>query len=158
MLPLASQGRLPFLASVIEGGAYGRLASITPNRHKALWTTLATGKYPYKHGLVGERRYPTPWITPSGALDLLPAGMAFPWWGTFGADPIPTDARDRRVLAMWEILPRLGVGTGLVGWPASDPASEAVTPNSSPTAANASARSSRPDAGSPRPSTPTITS
>jgi hypothetical protein len=124
VLPLASQGRLPFLASVIEGGAYGRLASITPNRRKALWTTLATGKYPYKHGLLAERRYPTPLFTPSGALDLLPAGMAFPWWGTFGADPIPTDARDRRVLAMWEILPRLGVGTGLVGWPASDPASE----------------------------------
>jgi hypothetical protein len=123
VLPLASQGRLPFLASVIDGGAYGRLSSITPNRRKALWTTLATGKYPYKHGLVAERSYPAPLLAPGGVLELLPAGMGFRWWGTYGTDPVPTDARDREVLATWEVLPRLGVGTGVVGWPASDPAS-----------------------------------
>ena len=123
VLPLASQGRLPFLASVVEGGAYGRLASIPPHRRKALWTTLATGKYPYKHGLIGEESFPAPLLAPGGALDLLPAGLGFRLWGTLGAEPRPTDAGDRGVLAVWQVLPRLGMGTGVVGWPASGPVS-----------------------------------
>lgn len=125
LLPLASQGRLPFLARVVEEGAYGRLGSLSPNRRKALWTTLATGKYPYKHGLLGEARYPLPMLVRDGVADLLPAGLEFAVWGTLGARPRPTDARDRQVLALWEILPRLGVGSGVVGWPASDPVSPA---------------------------------
>ena len=48
ILPLAGQGRLPFLATVLQNGAYGRLSSIVPTRRDALWTTLATGKYPFK--------------------------------------------------------------------------------------------------------------
>lgn len=123
VLPLASQGRLPFLSSVIDGGAYGRLESIAPNHRKVLWTTLATGKYPYKHGLVGEERHPAPLLARGAQLELLPAWLGFRTWGTFGTPPRRTDAGDRGVLAVWEVLPRLGLGTGLVGWPASAPAS-----------------------------------
>ena len=123
VLPLASQGRLPFLSSVIGGGAYGRLESIAPYRRKALWTTLATGKYPYKHGLVSEVRFAMPWIAPGAEVDLLPAWLGFRTWGTFGSPAVRTDADDRRVQAVWEVLPQLGMGTGVVGWPASAPAS-----------------------------------
>ena len=137
ILPLASQGRLPFLANVVEGGAYGRLASIPPWRKKALWTTLATGKYPYKQGLIGEETWPAPLLVPDGALDLLPAGLGFRAWGTLGAEPRDTDSGDRAVLAVWQVLPRLGMGTGVVGWPASDPvATEPVFAPDAPGAAH----------------------
>lgn len=122
VLPLASQGRLPFLASVVDGGAYGHLASLTPNRRKVLWSTLATGKYPYKHGLVGEVRYPAPLLASDAWLKLTPAWLAFRGWGTLGIDAVPTDATDLGALAAWEVLPKLGVGSGVVGWPASSPA------------------------------------
>ncbi|HEX2252013.1 MAG TPA: alkaline phosphatase family protein [Thermoanaerobaculia bacterium] len=127
VLPLASQGRLPFLASVVEGGAYGRLTSLAPNRRLPLWTTLATGKFPYKHGLVSDRRFPLPFLGPDAELRLLPAGIGFTTWGTLGESPRPVDARHRQALPLWEVLPRLGVGAGVIGWPGTFPSPEGPT-------------------------------
>jgi hypothetical protein len=121
LLPAAGSGRLPFLDEVIQGGAYGRLSTLAAERRTALWTTLATGKYPYQHGLVSEHVWPAPWLAPGATLELLPMGIGFARWGTLGADPRRADARDRRALALWEILPRLGVPCGVVGWPGSAP-------------------------------------
>jgi len=127
ILPLAGEGRLPFLASVLQNGAYGRLESLAPARRDALWTTLATGKYPFKHGVTGQRPYPAGFLAPGGTLRLLPSGIAFRRWGTLGMDPLPAPAHPRQALALWEILPRLGVPAGVVGWPAAEPTSgEAV--------------------------------
>lgn len=123
ILPLADQGRLPFLASVLQNGARGRLESLSPPRRAALWTTLATGKYPFKHGVTGQRPYPAGFLTPGGELKLLPTGLSFRLWGTLGQAPLPPPAHPRRTLALWEILPRLGVPAGVVGWPSAEPAS-----------------------------------
>ncbi|HEV7785537.1 MAG TPA: alkaline phosphatase family protein, partial [Thermoanaerobaculia bacterium] len=109
ILPLAGQGRLPFLASVLQNGAYGRLESLSPARRDALWTTLATGKYPFKHGVTGQRPYPAGFLVPGGRLRLLPTGLSFRLWGTMGQAPLPVPAHPRETLALWEILPRLGV-------------------------------------------------
>ncbi len=119
VLPLAGQGRLPFLAAVRQGGAYGRLASIAPPRRDALWISLATGKYPYKHGVTGGRIYPADWIASGSEMRLLPEGMSFPQWGTLGRSPSTPRIYPREATALWEILPRLGVPSGVVGWPAS---------------------------------------
>lgn len=119
VLPLASQGRLPFLASVLQGGAYGHLESISPPRRDALWISLATGKYPYKHGVTGGRIYPADWLAPGAELRLLPEGIAFPQWGTLRRLPSTPRIYPRESAALWEILPRLGVSSGVVGWPAS---------------------------------------
>ena len=118
ILPLAGQGRLPFLATVLQNGAYGRLSSIVPTRRDALWTTLATGKYPFKHGITGRRSYPAPFLAPGAELRLLPTGISFQRWGVLGARPLPAGTPRREALALWEILPRLGVPAGVVGWPA----------------------------------------
>lgn len=121
LLPLAGQGRLPFLAAVLEGGAYARLRSIAPFRRQALWATLATGKYPYKHGQLADEKVRVRFLGRDAALEILPAGMAFSAWGTFGRTPRPVDGGEREVMALWEVLPRLGVDSGLVGWPGSHP-------------------------------------
>ncbi len=127
ILPLAGQGRLPFLANVLQNGAYGRLSSIVPTRRDALWTTVATGKYPFKHGITGHRAYPAPFLAPGAELHLFPAGIAFQRWGTFGAGPLPSATPRREGLALWEILPRLGVPAGVVGWPITEPAAGEAT-------------------------------
>lgn len=120
ILPLAGQGRLPFLANVLQGGAYGRLGTFSPTRREAVLATLATGKYPYKHGIMGRRPYPADFLAPGAELSLLPAGVSFRRWGTFGRGPLPV-RHPRKALALWEILPRLGVPSGVAGWPETEP-------------------------------------
>lgn len=119
ILPMAEEGRLPFFSSLLREGAYGRLGSFVPTRPPALWTTLATGKYPYKHGVMGGPVYPAPFVAPGAELRLLPRGVGFRRWGTFGLAGDPEDqAAARRARSAWEVLPFLGVSSGVVGWPA----------------------------------------
>ncbi len=118
MLPLASQGRLPFLATLLKKGAYGRLQSLTPHRPEALWTTLGSGKYPYDHGVMGGGIYSAGYLSPGAELHLLPVGIAFRRWGTLGRPRSPS-AGARTASMLWEVLPRLGLRSGMVGWPAA---------------------------------------
>jgi hypothetical protein len=118
LLPLAGQGRLPFIASLLQKGAHGRLQSLTPHRPEALWTTLATGKYPYDHGVVGGGIYSAAFLAPGAELHLLPVGIAFRRWGTLGRPRLPS-AGARTASMLWEVLPRLGRSAGVAGWPAS---------------------------------------
>jgi hypothetical protein len=121
VLPLAGQGRLPFLDMVLRGGAYGRLETISPPHRDALWITLATGKHPAKHGVTGTRIYRSDWLAPGSALQLLPRGIQFAEWGLFGSRPSTPRVYVRQALTLWEILPRLGQPSGVIGWPAAAP-------------------------------------
>jgi hypothetical protein len=123
ILPLAGQGQLPFLASILREGAYGRLESLSPVRPEALWTTLATGKYPWQHGVTGGRLYSAQRIGRGAELRLLPVGIAFNRWGLPAARSRLLHGYSRQALTLWEILPRLGIPSGVVGWPASSPVS-----------------------------------
>lgn len=124
ILPLAGQGRLPFLATLLRDGAYGRLETISPPRREALWITLATGKYPDEHGVTGARVYHAPWAGPDAQLRLLPVGISFRNWGTFRDPGYRLITYSRTSLTLWEILPRLGISSGVIGWPASAPVPE----------------------------------
>lgn len=127
ILPLAGQGKLPFFSEILRQGSYGRLESFEPLRSAAAWTTLATGKLPFKHGVLGGRAYPAGFLAPGEELRLLPAGIGFRRWGTLGGRGSPPGAVERRAPALWEILPRLDIATGLAGWPASSPVPPAPT-------------------------------
>ena len=122
VLPLAEQDRLPFFSSLLQEGAYGRLQTLVPTRRPTLWTTLATGKLPFKHSILGRERYPAPFLGEDAELWLLPRGLSFPSWGTLGTPARQVSAADRRERALWEILAALGGPTGVIGWPVSSPA------------------------------------
>lgn len=124
ILPLEEQGRLPFFSKLLREGSYSRVISLHPTRREALWTTLTTGKNPFRHGIVGDRVYGAPFLTRNMMLNLLPLGVGFEHWGVRGeGEPIDGDAR--RVRALWEILSRLSIPTALVGWPLTSPSSAA---------------------------------
>src|SRR5260370_3528620 len=108
ILPLAGQGKLPFLAGILRRGAHGRLESLSPVRPEALWTTLATGKYPWQHGVTGGRLYRAQRIGPTAELRLLPVGIGFNRWGLPAARARLVHGSSPQALASSEILPRLG--------------------------------------------------
>jgi len=75
--PLLRAGQLPQLARLRREGVWARLRSSVPTLSPLLWTTVATGKSPDRHGIndflvldttTGE--YNRPFLTP--ALDLIP--------------------------------------------------------------------------------------
>jgi hypothetical protein len=114
ILPLAEEGELPFFGRMIQDGASGRIQSISPPFTEALWTSLATGKYPYQHRVFGSRAYRAPFLRERAALRLLPRVPQFAHWGT---GPAMEELEASTVLPAWQILPRLGVPTGVIDWP-----------------------------------------
>ena len=124
VLPLARRGRLPFLSRLLEEGVYARPESLAPVNRSPLWTTLATGKLPFRHGVVADRTFGAGWIAPGAVLQILPTPLSAVALSTFGPSR-PTDSTVRLSLALWEILERLDIPTGQVGWPATAPVSPA---------------------------------
>lgn len=120
ILPLAERGRLPFFARMRREGSQGRLSSLVPVRRSPLWMTLATGKYPFQHGIVDGQLYAARFLPPAEKLKLLPAGIGFRHWGLDG-ESIRADSGERDALTLWEIFSRLGIATGVVGWPLTAP-------------------------------------
>ncbi len=113
VLPLAQQGQLPFLARLLEEGAHGRLETLGPTRPRPLSTTLATGRYPYRHGVVAREQYPAPFVHADARLRLIPLGMGFRYWGV--PDPL-AEAAQSDTLALWAMVDRLGISATRVGW------------------------------------------
>ena len=125
ILPLAEQGNLPYFRQALETGAQARLSPLEPIKPPSLWTTLVTGKYPYKHGIVNSRKYDPYFLGPGAHLKLLPLAVGFRHWGIWGGEQ-PMTRLDYRAIPLWDILTRLDMSTALIGWPLSDPASSDV--------------------------------
>jgi hypothetical protein len=115
VLPLAEQGQLPFFGALLRDGAYGRLTTVEPTRPLPLWTSLATGKYPYQPGVVAAHRYHAPFLPPGSEFHLTPLGLAFEHWGLRGG-ALPTPLRSDS-LTVWTLCERLGISTAVLGWP-----------------------------------------
>jgi predicted AlkP superfamily phosphohydrolase/phosphomutase/predicted Zn-dependent protease len=97
--PLLAAGQMPNLARLIRQGVSGNLATIYPVLSPMLWTSIATGKRPYKHGI-------------HGFSEPLPDGS--------GVRPI--SLLSRRSKAVWNILNQNGKRSLVVGWWPSHPA------------------------------------
>ncbi|MFN9373860.1 MAG: alkaline phosphatase family protein, partial [Planctomycetaceae bacterium] len=68
--PLVDQGLMPNLARLIDTGVMGNMATLQPPLSPMLWTSIATGKRPYKHGVHGftEPDPQTGFVRPSTIL------------------------------------------------------------------------------------------
>ena len=97
--PLLQSGQMPHLASLIAGGLRGNLATIYPVLSPMLWTSIATGKRAYKHGI-------------HGFSEPLPDGS--------GVRPI--SLLSRKTKAVWNILNQNAHRSVVVGWWPSHPA------------------------------------
>lgn len=97
--PLIERGLMPTLASLRARSVWGNLATLQPILSPMLWTSIATGKRPNKHGILGF-------------VEPLPDGS--------GVRPVTSTSR--RCKALWNILHQQGLTSNVVGWYASHPA------------------------------------
>jgi predicted AlkP superfamily phosphohydrolase/phosphomutase len=97
--PLIARGELPALASLIDQGVMGKLASLHPIAPIITWTTIATGKTPDKHGILGT-------------LEAASGGLH------------PVTGKSRRANALWQMTSEAQLPTHVTGWFGADPAEE----------------------------------
>jgi predicted AlkP superfamily phosphohydrolase/phosphomutase len=171
ILPLAEQGQLPFFSTLIRQGTYARLKTLSPPIRVAVWRSVATGAYPFRHGVVSDRTFAAPFLAPTGPspvgaggapqLALMPWGSGFDRW----ARPLGVRTSDQppgsRAPALWQILGGAGLATAVVGWPGTtdnDPrdASDGVLPDSFFEAPDLAERATTAEAERLRPSLRTL--
>ena len=97
--PLIERDLMPTLAGLRERGAWGNLATLRPPLSPMLWTSIATGHRPTKHGILG-------FIEPSPD----------------GCGVRTASSTSRRVKALWNILTQNNLRSNVVGWFATHPA------------------------------------
>ena len=97
--PMMARGEMPALKSVIDRGVYGNLGTMNPPYSPMLWSTVATGKTPDKHGVLNF-------------IEIAPDMK--------GLRPVTTASRNAR--AIWNILHNKGYKSNVVGWWPSFPA------------------------------------
>ena len=95
---LMDEGRMPTLQKLIGEGVMGNMATLFPSLSPMLWTTIATGKRPYKHGI---------------------HGFTEPTRDALGIQPMTNVSR--RCKAIWNILNQQELKSIVVGWWPSNP-------------------------------------
>lgn len=119
--PLLDEGLMPALGRLVNEGVIGNLASTYPLLSPLLWTSMATGMLPDKHGVLG-------FVEP----DPVSGGVR------------PVSSTTRKVKALWNILMQEGRRVHVVGWLAGHPAEPLNGVAISPAYAHARAPYGRP--------------
>ena len=101
IMALIDAGKMPNLARLIEEGICGNIATLQPVLSPILWTSIATGKRAYKHGIHG---FSEP--------DPISGGIR------------PVTNLSRKTKAIWNILNQNDLRTIVVGWWPSNPVEE----------------------------------
>ncbi len=96
--PLMDAGKMPTLEKLVNEGVMGNITTLEPPFSPILWTSIATGKYADKHGILG---FTEP--DPDGG------GMR------------PISSYSRKTKAIWNILSQKGYKTHVLGWWPSNP-------------------------------------
>jgi len=97
--PLMAAGRMPHLRRLVERGARANLRTISPILSPVIWTSVATGMKPSRHGIVDFVVN----ARDTGAL-------------------LPVTSAMRRVPALWTLMSRQEVNVDVVAWWATWPA------------------------------------
>ncbi len=97
--PLLAAGKLPTLRGLLDSGARAHLRSSPPLLSPLLWTSVATGVAPDRHGVVD-----------------------FTVYDAATRDRAPISSRARKAPALWNILTAYGLDSAWIGWWATWPA------------------------------------
>jgi predicted AlkP superfamily phosphohydrolase/phosphomutase/tetratricopeptide (TPR) repeat protein len=97
--PLMDAGRMPNVQRLVDQGVAGQIATLRPPLSPMLWTSIATGKRPFKHGI---------------------HGFSEPTADGLGIQPVTN--LSRRCKALWNILNQNGLRSVVIGWWPSHPA------------------------------------
>jgi predicted AlkP superfamily phosphohydrolase/phosphomutase/tetratricopeptide (TPR) repeat protein len=97
--PLMDHGLMPNTNRLVGCGVMANLTTLSPVLSPMLWTSIATGKRPFKHGILGFTE-PTP----------------------DGTAVQPVSGLSRKTKAIWNILNQEGRRSLVVGWWPSHPA------------------------------------
>jgi Flp pilus assembly protein TadD len=97
--PLLRAGRMPNLAALIRRGVRADFHTLRPMLSPLLWTSIATGVTPERHGILD-------FISPDPRT----------------GEMVPVSSTFRRVPAFWNILTQYNVSQGIVAWLATWPA------------------------------------
>ena len=97
--PLMDAGKMPNVQRLVRNGAMGQIATLHPPLSPMLWTSIATGKRPFKHGI-------------HGFAEPAPDGS--------GVRPVTNLSRKSK--ALWNILNQNGLRSVVIGWWPSHPA------------------------------------
>lgn len=120
ILPLAAEGKASSFRFLMRQGAWGRVESFVPAAPPVIWTTVATGVLPYRHGILDYVRFET--RGGGASLGLAPRYLLFRRLEPMGlASARPVDSGDRRVPAFWSILGRFGMDVQVLDWWATFP-------------------------------------
>lgn len=98
---LMASGGMPNLQKMTAEGRSARLRSFLPTLSPVVWTTIATGADPERHGVLDFQEVERE----SGAL-------------------VPVSGKSRRVPAFWNVASGAGLKVGVVGWWGTHPAEE----------------------------------
>lgn len=96
---MVEDGELPVLTRLMKEGVFGKLQTMRPTWSPVIWTTVATGKRPPKHGIRGFTK------EEDGKQRLF-------------------SNRDRKTKALWNIFSDLGQTVHSVGWWMTFPAED----------------------------------
>ena len=94
---LMANGLMPAIKSIVDNVVKGKLATLDPPLSPMLWTSMATGKRPYDHGILG-------FVEPDGN-----GGIR------------SVSSHSRKVKAIWNIFTMEGIKSNIVGWWPSNP-------------------------------------
>lgn len=97
--PMLAKGEMPALKKLIDNGVYGNMSTMNPPFSPMLWTSVATGKTPDKHGILGF-------------IEVMEDRK--------GVRPVTVHSR--KVRAIWNIFHNQGLKSNVVGWWPSFPA------------------------------------
>lgn len=119
---LVADGYMPNLERLIENGVSAPFRSLPSTKSPLVWTSIATGKVPAKHGITDFGSFQFPGMINN--FSVYPDGLGY--YRLISrfmrhAD-LPVTSSTRRVNAIWNILSDAELSVGVVGWWATWPA------------------------------------
>ena len=97
--PLLDNGEMPTLKSLMNKGVVGNISTLQPPLSPMLWTSIATGKRAYDHGILGFAEF----NSEKNSVE-------------------PIRATKRKSKTFWNILNEAGLKTNVINWWPSHPA------------------------------------